>query len=298
MKVYAFIVTYNRFEPLKRVVDCLRNQEYPIDKIIVVNNSSTDGLTKPWLETQKDLKVITQANLGGAGGFYTGIKYCYDTGADWIWMMDDDVFPDPNCLKELMKYKSISHCLQVTRYYSDGVLVPFPAWSMRPDYRNNLFFNENSVHLYVKCPNGICFEGTLLSKYLVEEVGCPDKDFFISGDDTIYGCIIAKTFCVPIQVKTAIAYRQRSSTDKDNRTFYTYYSVRNRHLKKKYKTKYDLHNVHIDSCFHYYFILPLHILSILIKGGDNKYKEIRALYFGILDGFKKEIGPSHLLRKF
>ena len=52
------------------------------------------------------VKVINQENTGGAGGFYTGVKFAYENGADWVWTMDDDVVPNYECLEELMNYHS------------------------------------------------------------------------------------------------------------------------------------------------------------------------------------------------
>ena len=91
MNIIAVVVTYNRMELLKRNIRCLQ-QNKPISSIVIVNNGSTDGTTE-WLAAQEGLTVINQTNVGGAGGFYTGIQYAYQAGADWIWCMDDDVFP-------------------------------------------------------------------------------------------------------------------------------------------------------------------------------------------------------------
>ncbi len=46
---------------------------------------------------------INQENLGGAGGFYTGMKYMYDNGYEWLVMMDDDGIPDKNEIKNLIQ---------------------------------------------------------------------------------------------------------------------------------------------------------------------------------------------------
>ena len=78
MKIIAVVVTYNRLELLKRNIDCLR-QNTPLTSIVVVNNGSTDGTTQ-WLAAQPDLQVINQENVGGSGGFYTGIEYAYKAG--------------------------------------------------------------------------------------------------------------------------------------------------------------------------------------------------------------------------
>ena len=102
MNIIAVVVTYNRKELLKRNITCLRANT-PVSSIVVVNNGSTDG-TGEWLDDQKDLTVIHQENVGGSGGFYRGIQYAYQAGADWIWCMDDDVFPRADCMEHLLPY--------------------------------------------------------------------------------------------------------------------------------------------------------------------------------------------------
>lgn len=91
--ICAVVVTYNRIKLLKECIDSLRKQTIILDGIIVVNNNSNDG-TKEWLALQNDISAIHQENLGGAGGFYNGIKSAYNKGYNWIWCMDDDCLPD------------------------------------------------------------------------------------------------------------------------------------------------------------------------------------------------------------
>lgn len=62
-KIIACVVTYNRLELLKQVIDGLRNQTRKIDEIVVINNGSTDG-TGEWLQDQNDITTINQDNLG------------------------------------------------------------------------------------------------------------------------------------------------------------------------------------------------------------------------------------------
>ena len=71
--VIAVVVTYNRQFLLEQCIDALKKQTCKIDKILVINNGSTDK-TEAWLRGQPGIEFITQQNLGGAGGFYTGIK--------------------------------------------------------------------------------------------------------------------------------------------------------------------------------------------------------------------------------
>ena len=43
-------------------------------------------------------------NLGGAGGFSVGVKVAYDLGAEWFWVMDDDVAVLPDGIEKLAKW--------------------------------------------------------------------------------------------------------------------------------------------------------------------------------------------------
>ena len=102
MNISAAIVTYNRLDFLKRVLTALKGQTRKPDRIIVVNNSSSDG-TAEYLATCTDIEVITQDNTGSSGGQFTSAKYCYETDSEWIWLMDDDVLPRPDALENLIK---------------------------------------------------------------------------------------------------------------------------------------------------------------------------------------------------
>ena len=92
-KVLAIIVTYNRLDCLKECLASLNSQTCQDFDILVINNGSTDG-TKEYLDSKENLLKIHQNNLGGAGGFYAGMKYMYDNGYEWLWMMDDDGLPE------------------------------------------------------------------------------------------------------------------------------------------------------------------------------------------------------------
>ena len=102
-KVLNVIVTYNRLNDLKVCVENIKAQTYKNLDILVVNNGSTDGTTE-YLAEQTGIKVISQGNLGGAGGFYAGMKYMIDNSYDWLWMMDDDGIPDTKQLEMLLAF--------------------------------------------------------------------------------------------------------------------------------------------------------------------------------------------------
>src|SRR5580692_151783 len=88
-RVCAVLVTYNRLALLKEAVAAVRQQSRKADFMVIVDNGSTDG-TSEWLAASagSDVRIITQPNLGGSGGFHTGMQAGFETGADWLWCMD------------------------------------------------------------------------------------------------------------------------------------------------------------------------------------------------------------------
>lgn len=202
MKTTAVVVTHNRLPLLRHGLESLRRQE-ALSEIIVVDNGATDG-TRQWLDEQLRkqaveapaepvLRVIHQGNTGGSGGFHAGIRAAYGGGADWIWCMDDDVFPREGCLRRLLCH---AHGPQT------GILAPcrlLDGKVFTHEFRRfNFTCTLASMHGRKLRPDGIAgstspieiagcdFEGPLISRKVVEKVGLPNKDLFIFCDDTDY----------------------------------------------------------------------------------------------------------------
>ncbi|HEY0804284.1 MAG TPA: glycosyltransferase, partial [Pseudonocardiaceae bacterium] len=102
--VAAVVVTYNRKDKLVTVLDHLLAQTRLPDWIIVVDNDSTDGTDKVLARYADHDRVLVHRlpeNIGGAGGFAAGMARGYELGADFVWIMDDDCYPNPDALEEL-----------------------------------------------------------------------------------------------------------------------------------------------------------------------------------------------------
>ncbi len=183
------LLTYNRLELLKEVLAALKAQTLRPREIIVVNNSSTDG-SGDWLATQSGITVITQPNVGSSGGQYTGIRAAYDSGCNWIWTMDDDVVPEPDCLGKLMENIGPQNVHAPLRYNPDGTpflndTISFNLTNPFKSIWNDILSEKDLRKEYIDAV-GITFEGPLFHRRLVEKIGLPEKKFFIYGDDTDY----------------------------------------------------------------------------------------------------------------
>ncbi|MBM2814490.1 MAG: putative glycosyltransferase [Ignavibacteria bacterium] len=189
LKIASIVVTYNRLELLKKVISSLKSQTRKLDKIIVVNNSSTDG-TEQWLATEVDVFVVNQANTGSSGGQYTGVKTAFELGYDWIWVMDDDVAPDPDCLENLLVDIEPDEVRAPFRYNLKGepMFLEVASINLKNPFRSiwQEIIKPGDIS-FEKIPvQSVTFEGPIFHRSIVEKIGYPEKSFFIFADDTDY----------------------------------------------------------------------------------------------------------------
>lgn len=189
MNITAAIVTYNRLSFLKKIIEALQNQSRKPDRIVIVNNSSNDG-TADYLKLLDGIEVINQENVGSSGGQFASAKYCYETGSEWIWLMDDDVVPRKDCLEKLIVNINERKIHAPIRINPDGKVnkgdtlrlnLSNPFKSLWREIQSS----ENLTATSVKAES-LTFEGPLFHRNLISEIGLPDYSFFIYGDDTDY----------------------------------------------------------------------------------------------------------------
>lgn len=195
MKIVAIVVTYNRCALLKVCIAALKNQSHKLDCIMVINNSSTDE-TEEWLKTQTDLLTIKQINSGGSGGFYRGLKKAYELGFNWMWCMDDDVYPEPDCLEKLLEYKVDNIGIMCPKRVQNG--KPFLTESKFLHLSNPFKPLHERLEIEDLCCEsldivGMAFEGPLINRECVSRIGLANKELFILFDDTDYSfrCVLA-----------------------------------------------------------------------------------------------------------
>lgn len=235
MNITAVVVTFNRRELLQKNIACLRRQR-ELTTILVVNNGSIDG-THEWLDEQTDLRVIHQENVGGSGGFYTGIAVAYEAGADWIWCMDDDVFPREGCLTALLQEaKDEKVGILAPRRFLDGKIFTndFQRYNLTNPFASMYEGKLRKMQITDTTEiAGTAFEGPFIRRAVVEQVGLPNKELFIFCDDTDY-CLRT------VLSGWKILYVPAAQMDKQ--LFFSNDTWAEREQKKKWKRFYHVRN--------------------------------------------------------
>ncbi|MBK4715233.1 MULTISPECIES: glycosyltransferase family 2 protein [Tenebrionibacter/Tenebrionicola group] len=198
--VIAVIVTYKRKNFLKSIIKSLSEQTVNIEKILVIDNNSSDGteeLVRNIIRNNQNISYHnTGDNLGGAGGFRYGFTKALEFNFDYLWLMDDDLLPEIDCLEKLLENCQGSGIFQPMRYDKSGncaelspleynLTNPFLIRSKTKTVKEAVLegtINTESIFEIHSVP----FEGPLITRDIIDSIGLPNAKFFIFNDDLDY----------------------------------------------------------------------------------------------------------------
>ena len=192
--VQAVVVTHNRKALLLECLEGIARQTHPVAGVLVVDNASTDG-TEEALEASglparmriDYLRLVR--NGGGAEGFHYGVRRALESGADWIWLMDDDCEPPPSALADLLASPRAADpdavLLAPIVRSPDGDVLPLNRGWTRPRwFRSPLrgLAPEHYLRDEVEVDH-VSLVGPLVRTRVAVREEPPRRDFFIRFDD-------------------------------------------------------------------------------------------------------------------
>jgi GT2 family glycosyltransferase len=196
--VAAVVVTFNRKEKLGKVLDHILAQSRGVDWVVVVDNASTDGTDTKLAEYQIDDRVRVlrlPENRGGAGGFAAGMARAYEMGADFLWIMDDDCYPNRDALDELISGldkaqqtmgTQLPYACSVVKW-TDGSICEMNNPGTTWDWGRLLSLGQQAV-LVTHCS----FVSVLIPRGTLTRFGLPLEPYFIWFDDMEYTLRVSK----------------------------------------------------------------------------------------------------------
>ncbi len=185
--VVAVVVTRHRRDQLVDSLAAMAKQTHPIAHLVVVDN----GPDEPAREVVEACGIPATylpswRNLGGAGGFALGMLHALATGAEWIWLGDDDGRPADETvlatLVEVAQRRMLSAASPVVVDAAEPDRLAF-------DVRRGLTWHRSRAALAAAGDGellpGIAafFNGALFRAGTLEVVGVPDLRLFVRGDE-------------------------------------------------------------------------------------------------------------------
>ncbi len=315
--VCAVVVTFNRKELLIKCLDSLVAQSSKPQAIYVVDNNSTDNTEELLLQhnyigylPQKDTlssQEITKdgiaikyirlpENLGGAGGFYEGVRQAYEDDYDWVWIMDDDAFPTTSCLENLEEYYDLEDTVALASLKVDlegNVLYHHRGFF---NFSHGLPIQEHITDEDTKREltdiDMASFVGLLVKRDAIEKIGFPKREFFIHADDLEFCIRLRSVGKIKLVNKSIIKHAEGSvkgtykktvlgvSADRRpyDKLWINYFMQRNLiWLGRKYST---------NKLSFYTTVLKNYLMTLtgIIIFDDNKFRRIKFYTNSYLDG--------------
>lgn len=298
LTVSAVIVTFNRVKLLQSVLDSLQNQTYPINKIYVIDNASTDG-TDEVIKTNYPKVVYKklEKNYGGAYGFYMGLKESLEDDSTLIWMLDDDGVPHSNALEFLIKSDPIN--------FSDCVAL---TTTVR-DYESNIFLmTRRNINLITLTGEAIpeisykepffkvdlaTFVGLLVFKDAIKKVGLPREDYFFQFDDSEYSLRLGRIGSI-YNISNSVIIHPNDKKSYDQKAVLNvkeYYNQRNRIYTYKLYSK--------NKIIFFSKLVKEAILNIsgIIVFRKQKWVRLKIYLFSLFHGLSGKLGYNSKIHR-
>lgn len=281
--VTAIVVTYNRLNLLKECIDALKKQTRIVDRILIINNNSTDGTTE-FLEKIHGGSVVIcnlTKNIGGAAGFSYGVEKAFNLGTDYVWIMDDDTIPDVNALEVLVnKAQELKNdfgflCSNVR--WKDGSPTNIP--SVGPKW------TDKSLKQLIQVKTAT-FVSVLVPAEVIKKLGIPTAKLFIWGDDTEYTTRISSKYACYFAIGSSVLHKSKtnlsdttiindSAKDRLQRYFYMYRNLI--YIAKKYHGSKEVAKTTLSALSY--------AIKALLFSRNFKFKRFLIVLKGIFSGF-------------
>jgi GT2 family glycosyltransferase len=234
--VYNIILNTNRRVDTLACLASLAKSTYSNQRTIVLDNASTDGSKQAIEELYPHVQIISLSdNRGYAGNNNVGIDAALKHGAEWIFVLNEDITLAPECLTELIKVGESHPEIGITGplvYHNDEPEIIQSAGGIIDRFWRSMHAGQNEVdrNQYPEPRRVDWISGCaiLVRREVVEQVGALDARFFYYWEEVEW-CIRAREkgwqiWHVP-QAKIWHKGVQRNYNPGPN---VTYYATRNR----------------------------------------------------------------------
>jgi GT2 family glycosyltransferase len=275
-RIKAAIVAFNRCKSLIKLINSIYEQSFPVDEIIVIDNSTSNDVYNAIKKRLKEITYIRmKSNTGSAGGFSKAVELAVDT-CDFVWLFDDDVLVRPNALQVLVKWLSILE--------KNEKIGAIKGW-----YDKGKNYSPQPIEEFA-------WRGTLINTSAIKKIGLPESKFFLYGEDVDYSLRIKSAgFKMYLISESKILVEGKETKMKLNllgrklilhsSPFRLYYSVRNEIIV------YIKHHMFIRliKIFAHSFKVIIFILFAQIA---YKQKFIKAVLLGLYHGVIGQMGKN------
>lgn len=231
------ICNYNKKDDVLACIQSVLESKFQDYDIYVVDNASVDGSAEAISNTygEQVTLLVNQENLGGSGGFNTGLRAAFQKGYPYLMCVDNDALLDENAVGNLLAFlqehpetgiaaAKIYHREAPDYVQQFGQKIDFENFCTDVTYLNA--YEDGSMPEYVYT-DAVAACALMIRRSVIEKIGFMPEENFLYWDDTEWCYLCNRAGWKVASVGNAMALHAMGAKKELENTFPTYYAWRN-----------------------------------------------------------------------
>lgn len=236
-KIGIVICNFNKKDFVISCIDSVLKQTMQDFDLYVVDNASTDGSVDAIKAMQGDKLTLIEnkENLGGSGGFNSGLREALKNNYEYYMCVDNDIEMEPDNVEKLFGFLCSNKDVGIVgskicrMQYRDhlqelGAMIDFDKCAIAPCYKDHL---DNSDIPKVQYCDYVPACSLMIRKEVIDKIGLMPEENFIYWDDMEWGYRANQAGFKVAAYREAKVYHDMG-TNSGMTYFSTYYFWRNR----------------------------------------------------------------------
>ncbi len=194
MSILAGVLAFNCMEDLEKCFISIINQDSFVDLVLCIDNSDSDykkmnyNIVKKYSNVLDILYYDQTHNVGSAKGFAMIQQFALDNDYSWVWLLDQDGFPEKDCLRKLIEagYNKEQVIIAPRTVFPDGSSDSGHSFY----YRQKIETIDKSAQLKIDVIATRCM---LVSLEVIRKIGIYDYNNCYIGNEDYEFCLRNKS---------------------------------------------------------------------------------------------------------
>ena len=235
--VAVVICNYNKKDYVLNCIKSVFDSCFKAFDVIVVDNASTDGSAEAInAEFGDRLTLLANAeNLGGSGGFASGMQFALDRGYKYIHLLDNDVVIEKDAVGALYEFMEktpdagacgslICQMRHPEFILEFGAMIAPENLGIKPLHGDEK--RDSNLPDIVEC-DYVAACSAIYRAEVLKKIGIIDKEYFLYWDDIALSLEIRKAGRNVYACSKSVVFHNQGQID-SNSTFGNYYFFRNK----------------------------------------------------------------------
>ncbi|CAM3129872.1 glycosyltransferase family 2 protein [Sporolactobacillus spathodeae] len=293
-EVAVILVNWNNHKDTVECLDSFSDLSYKNFKVYLVDNKSTDNSVNLINEHIASKKytftidfIMTEKNLGFAGGNNVALRKAYNSGSKYFWLLNNDTITTPNSLTNLVNCMEKNEKIGIVGskiYYNNSDIIWFVGGTFDPSTgrTRHISFKHKDSGQY-KTPfevNYISGCSMMIRREVIRDIGFMSEDFFLYYEEVDYNIKAEKyNWKIVVEPNSVIYHKVSISSggEKNLAPYVAYYDLRNGFWVCKRNFK----GLHFKAFVYLLLKTFKKILRIYSENQDRKFVRLKYIIKGV-----------------